>query len=283
MRIELFSGTRNPAVYRDWKRSVQAVELVTGMKDGKLAVLAWSSLRGEARALTDTLDLETLAADQHGLKTLWKLLDARYERQSHDQYDYAQQRYDSYRRANGQTMQEYIAGLEQARRELLRVDRSLVIGEMAYARKMLRSSGLSREEQRLVLSSAQSTWGPEAIEMALLLMFSDAHYEDRHRRDRRLGMPFRSAASSRATSPARSPARGRFPGRRGRHPSPPRGTFVTEYERVEGDEEVVEEEAETPDEQEDFTPDEEPDDDGEEDEDSDQQFETFAQKAFKFF
>jgi hypothetical protein len=46
---------------------------------------------------------------------------------------------------------------------------------------MLRRSGLTNVEQRLVLSAAGAKWDLAAIEGALRLMFNDAHHDDRKR------------------------------------------------------------------------------------------------------
>ena len=40
LRLEHFAGSRNPTVYRDWKRQVRAVQLCSDLPKGRLAVLA---------------------------------------------------------------------------------------------------------------------------------------------------------------------------------------------------------------------------------------------------
>ena len=52
LRLETFAGGRNPRIYKDWKRQVRAVQLCADLPKGRLAVLAWLSLRGEAKLLT---------------------------------------------------------------------------------------------------------------------------------------------------------------------------------------------------------------------------------------
>eukprot|EP00972_Heterocapsa_arctica_P092333 13616489-Heterocapsa_arctica.AAC.1 len=49
------------------------------------------------------------------------------------------------------------------------------------ARRMLRRSGLTINEQRLVLSAAVAKWDLGAIESALRLMYHDARHDDRKR------------------------------------------------------------------------------------------------------
>ena len=52
LRIEQFSGSRNPQVYEDWKRNVESVKFISDLAPNKLAVVASMSLAGEARDLT---------------------------------------------------------------------------------------------------------------------------------------------------------------------------------------------------------------------------------------
>eukprot|EP00972_Heterocapsa_arctica_P095734 14119472-Heterocapsa_arctica.AAC.1 len=49
------------------------------------------------------------------------------------------------------------------------------------ARRILRRSGLTMVEERLVLSAAGAKWELDAIESAMRLMFNDAHHDDRKR------------------------------------------------------------------------------------------------------
>ena len=51
LRIVSFSGSRNPQVYEDWKRSVGSVRFISDLPDNKLAVVAFMSLAGEAKSL----------------------------------------------------------------------------------------------------------------------------------------------------------------------------------------------------------------------------------------
>ena len=72
------------------------------------------------------------------------------------------------------------------------------------ARRMLRRSGLTSVEQRLVLSAAGAKWDLPAIEGALRLMFSDAHHDDRRRTPKGAG---------KSTSHARPPYYNKFKGK----------------------------------------------------------------------
>ena len=66
---------------------MEAVRFVSDLSDAKLAVVAWMSLRGEAKMITRHLKLTDLATAD-GLKTLYGILDKRYLKQAHEQCDY---------------------------------------------------------------------------------------------------------------------------------------------------------------------------------------------------
>ena len=95
LKLEIFSGSRDPHVYRDWRRSLEATRILTGLQPARLAVLAWMSLRGEAKRLTRQLDIEVLShTDGTSLEKLLHVLDKRFLRQAHEQYDYCQRQYE---------------------------------------------------------------------------------------------------------------------------------------------------------------------------------------------
>eukprot|EP00972_Heterocapsa_arctica_P001215 176286-Heterocapsa_arctica.AAC.1 len=76
-------------------------------------------------------------------------------------------------------MEEYLLELKQVKNLLKKEDPASDISEVSMARRMLRRSGLTIVEQRLVLSAAGAKWDLDAIESALRLMFNDAHHDDR--------------------------------------------------------------------------------------------------------
>ena len=90
LKIQEFSGSRNPQVYEDWKKSVQSVRYVSNLTDAKLAVLAHMSLQGEAKGLCRHIPFESLVKeDGSGLAMLYAVLDKRYKKQEHDNFDFA--------------------------------------------------------------------------------------------------------------------------------------------------------------------------------------------------
>ena len=91
LKLETFSGSRNPTVFRDWRKSVDAVQLLSGLPTAKLAVYAWMSLRDEAKDVCRHLSLQELNDDE-GLKLLMTCLEQRYERQAYESYEHWQRR-----------------------------------------------------------------------------------------------------------------------------------------------------------------------------------------------
>ena len=187
LRIESFAGSRNPQVYKDWKRSVEAVRFISDLAPGKLAVIAYLSLSGEARDLTRHIELEELQdSNGLGLKKLYMVLDKRYLKQEHEQYDYYAAKYEKFRRARGMSMQEYLTSLARVKTEYEVADAGASVSDKAFARKMLKCAGLSRDECRSVLAAAGQLWDYEKIESGLVMMFGDAHLDDNKHRDRHL-------------------------------------------------------------------------------------------------
>ena len=138
------------------------------------------------------------------------MLDKRYLRQAHEQYDHCQRDYERFRRHRGMTMNEYLTGLYAVRDELIAADSGTSISDMAYARKMLRSAGLTRQEARSVLGQAGQVWSPKPIEDALMMLFADAHLDDVTVKERRLPPPpGRGVGGDRGRNAARPPQRGR--------------------------------------------------------------------------
>ena len=72
LRINPFSGCRTPLVYRDWKKNVEAVRFISDLNAAKLAVVAWLSLRGDAKDHVRHIPSEDLKApDSSGLTHAW--------------------------------------------------------------------------------------------------------------------------------------------------------------------------------------------------------------------
>eukprot|EP00972_Heterocapsa_arctica_P058055 8564428-Heterocapsa_arctica.AAC.1 len=78
-------------------------------------------------------------------------------------------------------MDEYLLELKQVKNLLKKEVPGSDVSDVSMARRMLRRSGLTINEQRLVLSAAGAKWDLDAIESALRLMYHDPHHDDRKR------------------------------------------------------------------------------------------------------
>ena len=78
-------------------------------------------------------------------------------------------------------MEEYLRESRLSLRILETEDPGTTISDLAYARRLLRNSGLTHIEQRAVLGPAGAKWETKPIEDALRLLYGDAQTEDRRR------------------------------------------------------------------------------------------------------
>ena len=191
LRLDHFYGSRNPVAFRDWKTSLEAIRILSGLPDEKLSIYAWLSLRGEAKESCRHLSLAELGAGG-GYRKLVECLEARFERQTFENYEHWHRKYEKFKRTSGMTMAEYLQGLNQAKVELEVVDKDAAISEMSSARKMLNGAGLSKEEQRMTFVSAGANSDPEKFRQALMMTYSDCHLEDKTKKERRLLPPSRT-------------------------------------------------------------------------------------------
>eukprot|EP00969_Alexandrium_andersonii_P170049 7518243-Alexandrium_andersonii.AAC.1 len=78
-------------------------------------------------------------------------------------------------------MADYLTALRNAKRGVERLDPGTSYSDVSFAHKILRGSGLRREEQRQVLAAAGAVWDSEKICSALRMMFPEAQADDKYR------------------------------------------------------------------------------------------------------
>jgi hypothetical protein len=147
-------------------------------------------------------------------KKLWNILDKEFEQQPYEKADRVLKRYDTFRRNAGMSMNDYIKDLKRAKRDVELEDPGTTFSAVSFAQKLLRRSGLRREEQRQVLASAGAIWGEEKIEAALRLLYHDARFEDaRSRPFLKEGQKGKGGGKSEhRTFPAKPGNKGKFKG-----------------------------------------------------------------------
>ena len=112
---------------------------------------------------------------------IWKKFNTEYLEEKYVEADEALADYERCRRVPGQSMRYYLMALRLARVHMQKEDPGSSVSDLSYARRMLRKSGLTRTEQRQVLGTAGAAWDANQIETALIMMYGDAHQDDRAR------------------------------------------------------------------------------------------------------
>ena len=169
---------------------------------------------------------------------MWNKLDTEYQEEVYIEADEALAEFERCRRSPGQSMRDYLLSLRLARVRVERQDPGSEISDLSYARRMLRKSGLTKLEQRQVLGTAGAAWDANTIETALIMMYGDAHQDNKGRarqldgggRDSR-PRPSHSMSSASTRSGGSSSYRGRGSSRgsnstRGKGSSRRSGTFA---------------------------------------------------------
>jgi len=197
LQIRTFDG--DAAQYKEWRREVQTGAYIHNVSEAQLAglvYLALSPVVGKPRDLFAHYDVISELCSADGLQQIWKTLDAEYVRESYVKADEAQSRYDRCRRSPGQTMEEFMREARLSKQVLEKEDPGTTISDVAYARRLLRKSGLTRLEQRGVLAAAGATWDTRKIEDAMKLMYAGAHMEDKRRARDHQGVSGSGSATS---------------------------------------------------------------------------------------
>ena len=141
----------------------------------------WLRLAGETEDAVEHLDMVTDLATEKGLEILLDVLDLEFVEEECDRVDEAVTNFWNLRREYGQPMETYIANMDQARFRMKKEDPTTTIGDKAYAVRMLKKAGLTREEQQQVLSATNAEYDAKKIETALKRLFKSITVTDRGR------------------------------------------------------------------------------------------------------
>ena len=161
VRLRMFDGNRDPEVHREWRREVELGRLIYNLPPSQLGPLVYLSLEageGKPRGLLSHVAVPDLCTEV-GLDKVLETLDAEYAPVAYEKADAAFKRYNSCRRRAGEEMLDYIARLRSAKRQLEAEDPGTMFSATNFAQRMLRSSGLTKIEQRQVLASAGAVLG----------------------------------------------------------------------------------------------------------------------------
>ena len=107
-----------------------------------------------------------------------KVLDKEFMQEEYDKIDEVVTLFWNLRRESGQSMEAYIMAMQSAKAKMEKEDPETKIGEKAYAVRLLKRAGLSREEKQQVLSATGAQYDRAAIERALRRLFKDVEKSD---------------------------------------------------------------------------------------------------------
>ena len=212
IKLNKFGGSRQE--YRSWRDEVQVILRLHSVPDDKQVLLLYLALeegKGRPRDLFSNLSVDEVSELE--LEVVWKRLDKEYLEEKYIEADEALADYDRCRRVPGQSMRDYLMQLRLVRVRMEKEDPGSHVSDLSFARRMLRRAGLTKIEQRQVLGTAGAAWDVESIETALVMMFGDAHTDDKSRIPRsgfdggRDSRPARSVSDARSSSAASSHSR----------------------------------------------------------------------------
>ena len=184
LRLRVFQGSAKE--YDDWRSEIVTTALVYDVRDAQMAGLVYFALppgAAKPRNLLRHMQVraEICNPDGSGLAAILKLLDKEYGKRTYVRADEALSDYERCRLEPYATMAAYVRSMRLARRVVERDDPGSTISDVSFARRLMRRSGSSRVEQRSVLAAAGAVWKSEPVMEAMLLMYGDAHHEDKRR------------------------------------------------------------------------------------------------------
>ena len=179
--LNMYNGSRRRGAYREWRKEVTAFMMAFQIPKEQQAPRVWLRLAGEAKDAVEHLDMITDLADEKGLETLLKVLDAEFIEEECDRVDEAVSYFWNLRREYGQSMETYLSIMHQAKMRMKKEDPTTTIGDKAYAVRLLRKAGLNRDEQQQILSATNAEYDAKKIETALKRLFKNIATSDKGR------------------------------------------------------------------------------------------------------
>ena len=183
VKLRTFAGTRKVGEYREWKREIEMTQALYDLTDEQMSPLVYLALEpgvGNARQLLDDMDVKDLRLPG-SLKEIWRRMDQEYDQKDYELTEEVMNNYEKIRRAPGQNMMDYLSEMTHARRQVERLDPGTSVSDLTFAHRVLRRSGLKKEEKRQVLAACGASWDANKILSALRLMYGDAHQDDKSR------------------------------------------------------------------------------------------------------
>ena len=183
IKIPFFRGGNSidPGEYKEWRRELSAIKIAYKIDERDFAGLVFLAKKGDARDVLWSINPTDFETNAQCLSDMTKMLDREYDRPEWEKADHAAEQFEKCRRAPGEKMIAYLRNIHRAYVRMLKEDKGTMISDNSMARRILRRSGLSADEQRQVLASCNHMYDLEKIKDALRLTYGDAHKDDRKR------------------------------------------------------------------------------------------------------
>jgi len=180
IKIPIFKGGANmdPGEYKERRREISAIKYSYKIDVAGLVFLA---TKGDARDALWNVNPEDFEKDLNPYSNILHLLNKEYDRPAWEKADHAAELFDKCRRSPGQKMIAYLREMHLSYTRMLKEDEGTMISDASMAKRILRRSGLTHDEQRHVLSSRGHVYDLEKTKDALRLTFGDAHKDDKRR------------------------------------------------------------------------------------------------------
>eukprot|EP00959_Pyramimonas_sp_CCMP1952_P336730 7050976-Pyramimonas_sp.AAC.1 len=111
---------RNPNSYREWRKEIEIIEKIYKVAPADLGPLVYLSLEkgdGQPRELVEPLDLDVLSSEV-GLRKLMEILGEEFTEKDYERSEKHLRAFEKCRRGVGEDVDDYIARLKTARRNL---------------------------------------------------------------------------------------------------------------------------------------------------------------------
>ena len=180
IKIPDFDGHERTSTrqYREWKKSLEIIQVLNQLTDQELALLIFSQVKGRAKNLIEIMEPEDLRKSD-ALNMIYNIFDDSFEKMDHERLDGVHQEWEKAARRPGQPMTDWITYVRKKRMELQLQDSASAISDTALASKMLRGAGLSHKERSQTMFNCGGLYDSKRMETVLKVAHSKLHEQEK--------------------------------------------------------------------------------------------------------
>ncbi len=119
--------------------------------------------------------------EERGPGPVWRLLDDAFGKDDDEEFEVAQERYNSHRRLPGMSMDKHIQTLKKLKAEYLKHDPDTTISDKSFAQRMLNTAGLNKHQRHTVFFNAGALYDSKSLEPVLRKMHRGIEDQDAKR------------------------------------------------------------------------------------------------------